>query len=144
MLLLSNTFYFNIPETILSTRFSFILTNDGILFACGKNKFGILGVSDHRAKYKPTKIAIPIKVVKVDFHDNTAICLSEEGKVFTWGKNSHGIKQDLSYKFIDSSVPIEVDMLTSTKVVDIGAADSHFYAITHDRVNLLTWGKLFT
>lgn len=101
----------------------------------------MLGVADCRARYKPTTITNQIKIVKIDSHDNTAICLSEEGKVFTWGKHSHGVQQDLSYDFVDSSVPLEVCMLSSTRVVDIGVADGHFYAVTHDRVNLLTWGE---
>jgi alpha-tubulin suppressor-like RCC1 family protein len=121
------------------------LTNDGRLFGCGKNKHGVLGVGDSRMRYKLTPITNTfgnnVKIVSADFHDNTAICLSSDGSVFTWGKNSNCIQEDFANKFVDSSVPVQVQFLSGVKIVEIGVSDSHFYAVTCDRVNLLTWGK---
>lgn len=122
--------------------FSFILTNDGKVYVCGKNKSGILGLGDSRMKIKPTFSSYfgSIKIINIDFHENTAIALSHEGKVFCWGQNSVGVEKDLSYEFIDSNVPVQVDLLSNIKIVQIGISSNHFYAVSYDKYNLLTWG----
>ena len=54
--------------------FSFILTNDGNVYVCDKNKSGILGLGDSRMKIKPTCSSCfgNIKIINIDFHENTA------------------------------------------------------------------------
>lgn len=93
-------------------------------------------------KIKPTFSSCfgNIKIVNIDIHEHTAIALSHEGKVFCWGQNSVGIEKDLSYEFVDSNIPVQVTILSNIKIVEIGISSNHFYAVSFDRYNLLTWG----
>lgn len=93
-------------------------------------------------KIKPTLSSYfgKIKIINIDFHGNTAIALSHEGKVFCWGEKSICVKKDLTYEYIDSNVPALVEILSSIKIVEIGIGSNHFYAVSYDKYNLLTWG----
>lgn len=61
--------------------------------------------------------------------------------MYTWGLDSIFVSQGLCSNFETSRVPVLVHMLSSVKILLIGASDSHFYAVSSDKLNLFTWGK---
>ena len=61
--------------------------------------------------------------------------------MYTWGLDSIFVSQGLCSNFETSRVPVLVHMLSSVKILLIGASDSHFYAVSSDMLNLFTWGK---
>ena len=68
---------------------TFALTEEGEVFAWGKNKLGQLGLGDNNHKNTPTAVTSlnEINVKELFVGDGSTFALTEEGLIFSWGDN---------------------------------------------------------
>ena len=69
------------------------VTADGLMFACGYNDSGQLGVSDTENRLVPTLVTEQLQgktAVYVAAGNNQTLCTTTGGSLFAWGANSSG------------------------------------------------------
>ena len=101
----------NIISISTGKNFAILLTNKGICYGIGSNELGELGMNNTLIKYciTPEEI-IELKkynehIIQVNCGYKHTVCLTEKGKVFTWGNNSYG---QLGYEGSNSYKPLPV------------------------------------
>ena len=75
-------------------NFAILLTNNGICYGCGSNELGELGMIHTKYCVTPEEITELMKynerIIQVRCGYKHTICLSENGKCYTWGNNTYG------------------------------------------------------
>ncbi|MCC8145237.1 MAG: hypothetical protein LIO93_02100 [Bacteroidales bacterium] len=73
---------------------SFLVTDNGEVYACGSNSYGLNG-NGLTSSYQltPQKITFPdgVKIKKVSASISVAGALADNGDLYTWGRNSYGM-----------------------------------------------------
>jgi hypothetical protein len=70
---------------------AFILS-EGVLYCCGLNEAGQLGVGDTNQRPKFTLVPTPIKfsVISAGYLNHTVAVQADNGSLWSWGDNSKG------------------------------------------------------
>ena len=119
-----------------------LIKSNGSLETLGANQFGQCGVGDHSdvvrepAPVKWDSPQVPISKVVLGFRHG--LCLSEEGRVLSWGKNDAGQLGDGTREL---SRPALARVLLDEACMSIGAGLNHSAALTKDG-RLFVWGKM--
>ncbi len=107
-----------------SSGSSFIIDNQGILWAFGENSFGQLGDGTTVDRNSPVKIMESVSSVSTN--SQTTFAVKTDGTLWSWGRNSDGI-------LIDGTT---IDQLTPTKVLtgvaDVSVGGSHVLILKTD------------
>lgn len=124
---------------------SLALASDGSVFAWGANGSGRLGNQSSIDSVMPvavdqTGVLADESIIAIVAGDAHSLALSEAGRVFAWGANSHGQLGDGSS--ISRNAPVAVmaeGLLTGMRVVAIAAGGNHSLALTEDG-RVFAWG----
>ncbi|XP_078238677.1 regulator of chromosome condensation-like [Pogona vitticeps] len=110
----------------------------GLVLTLGQGDLGQLGLGpDVLARKRPAVVKLPEKIIQAEAGGVHTVCLSETGKIYTFGCNDEGaLGRDTSEEGSDS-VPGLVDL--KEKVVQVSAGDSHTAALTEDG-RVFIWG----
>ena len=135
---IDSTHYGNKNITQISAvRFhSFILTEDGDVYAFGQNNCGQLGLNDTEEHLIPTKIDSNHygnkKITQISARGNHSLILTEDGEVYAFGQNEKG-QLGLNDK-TDRWVPTKIDSnhYGNKKITQISAGDTHSLILTED------------
>ena len=121
-------------------------TADGKLYGWGRNTGGQVGngttKNDTGKKKKvtePVRLETGFSVREIACGGSTAYALSEDGKVYAWGRNDFwqlGIKDGKS-----SKVPVEAQLAEGLKIRDIYAYNTHAALVTEEG-SYWTWGMM--
>nr|XP_056702422.1 regulator of chromosome condensation [Euleptes europaea] len=113
-------------------------TEAGLVLTLGQGDLGQLGLGpDVLARKRPALVKLPEKIIQAEAGGVHTVCLSETGKIYTFGCNDEGaLGRDTSEEGSDS-VPGLVDL--KEKVVQVSAGDSHTAALTEDG-RVFIWG----
>ncbi|XP_048358014.1 regulator of chromosome condensation [Sphaerodactylus townsendi] len=113
-------------------------TEAGLVLTLGQGDLGQLGLGpDILARKRPALVKLPEKIIQAEAGGVHTVCLSETGKIYTFGCNDEGaLGRDTSEEGSDS-VPGLVDL--KEKVVQVSAGDSHTAALTEDG-RVFIWG----
>ena len=116
------------------------VTADGLVFACGLNSNGQLGVGDTERRLVPTLVTGQLQgktAVYVAAGDYLTLCITADGSLFSWGENFYGqLGVGDTY---DSSVPTLVTGLQGKQVAHVAAGSEHTICTTTDG-SVFTWG----
>ena len=118
------------------------VTADGLVFACGFNGMGVLGVGDTQEEDRlvPTLVTGQLQgktAVYAAVGAYHTVCITTDGSLFGWGANENG---QLGVGDIeDRPVPTLVTGLQGKQVVHV-AAGSHHTVCTTAEDAVLTWG----
>jgi E3 ubiquitin-protein ligase HERC4 len=124
-------------------HFNLALTVDGEILGWGDNREGQLAQKHdkHPQIKSPSPIALPSKrtVVQVACGAHHSLAMTEDGQVYSWGKNTHC---QLGYYTSDPRVvkPRCISYLTSVPVTRLAAGGRHSVALTVCG-NALAWGS---
>ena len=125
-----------------------VCTHSGQVYTCGKGWHGQLGQGDYESLTAQSKTLSYFKKIPEGFGEQrmvrvyaakeTTACLSEHGRVFTWGQ---GDEYQLGHDSTNNeSIPREVEALARIRVIDLALGDSHMLAL--DEIGLpYSWGK---
>ncbi|XP_077193351.1 regulator of chromosome condensation [Paroedura picta] len=113
-------------------------TEPGLVLTLGQGDLGQLGLGpDILMRKRPALVKLSEKIVQAEAGGVHTVCLSETGKIYTFGCNDEGaLGRDTSEEGSDS-VPGLVDL--KEKVVQVSAGDSHTAALTEDG-RVFIWG----
>ena len=120
---------------------TYIITEDGSLYAWGDNEYGQLGIGNFKKGYlnKPVKVNInePVKEIIGDFDSIYAV--TKNGSLYSWGKNNTGQLGINSYE--DTNIPTKVDIPEPVKQIEIKESkyETYRYVLT-DNGSLYLWG----
>uniref|UniRef100_A0A8U8BKF4 Regulator of chromosome condensation 1 n=1 Tax=Geospiza parvula TaxID=87175 RepID=A0A8U8BKF4_GEOPR len=111
----------------------------GLVLTLGQGNVGQLGLGeDIMERKKPALVTLPEMVVQVEAGGMHTVCLSQTGKIYTFGCNDEGaLGRDTSAEGSESS-PGLVEL--QEKVVQVSAGDSHTAALTEDG-RVFVWGS---
>ncbi|XP_014307555.1 probable E3 ubiquitin-protein ligase HERC6 [Myotis lucifugus] len=111
---------------------SLVVCHKGRVFAWGAGSEGQLGIGEFKEKiFTPKKIKAldGIKIIQVSCGDYHSLALSEDGQVFSWGKNSHG-QLGLGKDIPSQASPQRVRSLEGIPLAQVAAGGAHSFALS--------------
>ncbi|XP_076422981.1 putative E3 ubiquitin-protein ligase HERC6 isoform X2 [Peromyscus maniculatus bairdii] len=111
---------------------SMAVCHKGRVFAWGAGSEGQLGIGEFKKiNLTPTKIKAltGIKIIQVSCGHYHSLALSEDGQVFSWGKNSQG-QLGLGKNFQSQASPQKVKCLEGIPLAQVAAGGHHSFALS--------------
>ncbi|XP_072211684.1 regulator of chromosome condensation [Excalfactoria chinensis] len=114
-------------------------TQPGLVLVLGQGDVGQLGLGQEvMERKKPALVQLPELMVQVEAGGMHTVCLSETGRIYTFGCNDEGaLGRDTSEEGSECS-PGAVEL--QENVVQVSAGDSHTAALTDDG-RVFIWGS---
>ena len=127
---------------------SFAITNLNRVFAWGNNTYAKLGTGNTTAFISPIEITSQFSlrpgelIVDIQAGIDFSMALTNQGRVFTWGRNTYGQIGDGSTTQRNIPTDITTGFLLgqNEKVIQISAGHDHAMALTNQG-NLYAWGR---
>lgn len=132
-----------------------VLTDEGEVYAWGKNGYGQIGNGNTNTCMVPVKIGSKLEgavVIQIAAGDNHSMALTKGGNVFTWGQNNHGQlgsgtnRRDMGQITIvpfgevpEESSPVGKEIL-KRRVVEIGTVSNTSCAVMENG-DVYLWGQ---
>ena len=102
---------------------SLVLLESGEIYGCGRNMFGQLGdVTTTDRNYMRLVRGLPSKIIDISAGDYHSLALTENGRVYSWGRNSYGQLGDGTTN--DRNLPHLIEGIPG-KVASVKAGDYH-------------------
>ena len=137
-----------IIQVSLGLEHSSALTSSGRFFMWGRNSSGQLGDGTTTDHLVPTEItsrfslASGDKIIRVSLGASHSSALTSNGRLFMWGKNSHGQLGDGTTT--DQLVPTEItsrfSLVSDDKIIQVSLGGLHSSALTSSG-RLFMWGR---
>uniref|UniRef100_A0A8C3XC49 HECT and RLD domain containing E3 ubiquitin protein ligase family member 6 n=1 Tax=Catagonus wagneri TaxID=51154 RepID=A0A8C3XC49_9CETA len=110
---------------------SLAVCHKGRVFAWGAGSDGQLGTGEFKEiNFIPKKITLTgVKIIQVSCGHYHSLALSEDGQVFSWGKNSHG-QLGLGKEFPSQANPQRVRSLDGIPLAQVAAGGAHSFALS--------------
>ena len=115
----------NIAKVAAGYYHTSILTSDGLLYTFGRNDYGQCGLG-HKEKVNIPHVVSSLKsipIVQISCGCYHSVALGENGRVYPFGRNTHG--QLGTKNNIDSTLPSVIESLRDVKVDQIAAGFYH-------------------
>ncbi|KAK6473183.1 regulator of chromosome condensation-like [Huso huso] len=114
-------------------------TVPGLVLVLGQGDVGQLGLGeDMMERKRASLVTLPEKTVQVEAGGMHTVCLSQSGKVYTFGCNDEGaLGRDTSEEGSEM-VPGKVEL--EKRIVQVSAGDSHTVALSENGV-VYIWGS---
>ncbi|XP_007949902.1 probable E3 ubiquitin-protein ligase HERC6 [Orycteropus afer afer] len=111
---------------------SLVVCHKGRVFAWGAGSEGQLGIGEFKEQSvipKKVNILAGIKIIQVSCGHYHSLALSQDGQVFSWGKNSHG-QLGLGKEFPSQASPQRVRSLEGIPLAQVAAGGAHSFALS--------------
>ncbi len=128
-------------------QFTLALSRDGVLYAWGANSAGQLGTGGTDTTRRPMKVnmtgALAGKtIIQIAAAGEHAVVLTDEGRLYTWGRNSYG---SLGIGSTENVVPVPTAVDTSgvlagKEIAQVDVSSGHMAAVDKDG-RAYTWGS---
>jgi alpha-tubulin suppressor-like RCC1 family protein len=116
------------------------VTSDGAVLTFGLNDRGQLGHSAGQVEARvPQEVAIPEPAVAVAAGHYFTLCVTESGRVWAWGDNTHGQLGVGGDAGAGSSQPRLVAALRGVSIAGVAAGAEHALAVSSSG-EVFTWG----
>lgn len=81
-----------LASVVTSSAHTLAVSTTGMLYVCGGNQHGQLGIGDtqDRRRFKRIRPFTPGKIVEAAAGPSTSAVVTENGELWTWGKGAHG------------------------------------------------------
>ena len=130
----------NIISISTGKNFAILLTDKGTCYGLGSNERGELGMNNVSIKYCITPEEITElkkyneRIIQVSCGFKHSVCLSEKGKVYTWGNNSFGQLGHESYNnYSPVEVIIEDEYNEVIRIIQVTAGFRSTFFMTYNR-----------
>ncbi|XP_032080220.1 probable E3 ubiquitin-protein ligase HERC6 [Thamnophis elegans] len=120
---------------------SLAISSQGKVFSWGAGGFGQLGTGTLKDSSTPEKIdsLSMYNVIQVACGHYHSIALTKDGRIFSWGQNSHG-QLGLGKKFPSQSKPCNISSLAGIPLAQVAAGGAHSFVLSHSGV-AYGWGR---
>ncbi|XP_006900082.1 PREDICTED: probable E3 ubiquitin-protein ligase HERC6 [Elephantulus edwardii] len=111
---------------------SLVVCHKGRVFAWGAGAEGQLGIGEFKEiNFTPKKVTTLTdkKIIQVSCGHYHSLALSQDGEVFSWGKNSDG-QLGLGKGFTSQSRPQRVQSLEGIPLMQVAAGGAHSFALS--------------
>jgi alpha-tubulin suppressor-like RCC1 family protein len=120
---------------------SFALTKDGEVYSWGRDEYGELAQGRSQRFVTRPKIVSGLRNIKsISVGEYHGVAISEDGKIFSFGKNTDGQCGNGNRNNVSQPMEIETFEAMDVSVVSASCGDGHTAAITSDG-NLWAWGR---
>ena len=107
---------------------AFAVTRDGAVMAWGGRKWGMIGDGQHPKRYledgqpaySPVRVPGLAKIARVSAGPGHVLALSEDGRVYSWGSNTHGALGRAPRQELPMDLPGEVPGLAGVAAIAAG------------------------
>ncbi|XP_058859325.1 regulator of chromosome condensation-like isoform X2 [Acipenser ruthenus] len=114
-------------------------TVPGLVLVLGQGDVGQLGLGeDVMERKRASLVTLPEKTVQVEAGGMHTVCLSQSGKVYTFGCNDEGALGRDTSEESSEMVPGKVEL--EKRIVQVSAGDSHTAALSENGV-VYIWGS---
>ena len=114
---------YNIIQISSGANHSLALSNDGKIYSFGINNNGQLGLGDNSSRNIPTLILkIPNNIIQISAGGDHSLALSNDGKIYSFGKNNKG--QLGLGNYTDINIPTLISKM-SNNIIQISAGAKH-------------------
>jgi len=130
----------SVMQVAAGSSHTMCITADGLVFACGHNSDGQLGVGDTERRLVPTLITGQLQgktAVHAAAGSSYTLCITADGSLFGWGANYDG--QLGVGDTEERQVPTLVTALQGKQVAHVAAGSNHTICTTSDG-SVFTWG----
>ena len=131
----------SVVQVAAGSKHTMFVTADGLVFACGCNDSGRLGVGGTESRLVPTLVTGQLQsktAVYVAAGDNHTLCITADGSLFAWGRNYCG--QLGVGDTAERHLPTLVTGLQGKQVAHVTAGAHHTICCTRDG-SVFTWGE---
>ncbi|XP_026580225.1 probable E3 ubiquitin-protein ligase HERC6 [Pseudonaja textilis] len=120
---------------------SLAISSQGKVFSWGAGGFGQLGTGKLKDSSTPKKIDALSKynVIQVACGHYHSIVLTKDGRVFSWGQNSHG-QLGLGKELPSQATPCNISSLAGIPLAQVAAGGAHTFVLSLSGV-VYGWGK---
>uniref|UniRef100_A0A8C6X763 HECT and RLD domain containing E3 ubiquitin protein ligase family member 6 n=1 Tax=Naja naja TaxID=35670 RepID=A0A8C6X763_NAJNA len=120
---------------------SLAISSQGKVFSWGAGGFGQLGTGKLKDSSTPKKIdALSMyNVIQVACGHYHSIALTKDGRVFSWGQNSHG-QLGLGKELPSQATPCNISSLAGIPLAQVAAGGAHSFVLSHSGV-VYGWGR---
>ncbi|XP_026548213.1 probable E3 ubiquitin-protein ligase HERC6, partial [Notechis scutatus] len=120
---------------------SLAISSQGKVFSWGAGGFGQLGTGKLKDSSTPKKIDALSKynVIQVACGHYHSIALTKDGRVFSWGHNSHG-QLGLGKEVPSQATPCNISSLAGIPLAQVAAGGAHNFVLSLSGV-VYGWGK---
>ncbi|QLZ69150.1 hypothetical protein FOLKNPGA_01932 [Legionella sp. PC1000] len=121
-----------ITDIALGFNHTIFLIQTGIMYSCGENSTGKLGLGNFEDPERPTQIShlAHYKIVMVATGDAHTVCLTDNGQVFGFGNCERG---QLGLECKETNIPMPISSLPD-KIIKIVAGDYHTLCLSTQRI----------
>ncbi|XP_070804586.1 probable E3 ubiquitin-protein ligase HERC6 [Pituophis catenifer annectens] len=132
-------------QTIISIscgkEHSLAISSQGKVFSWGAGGFEQLGTGRLKDSSTPTKIysLSMYNVIQVACGHYHSIALTKDGRLFSWGQNSHG-QLGLGKEVSSQATPCNISSLAGIPLAQVAAGGSHSFVLSHSGV-VYGWGR---
>ena len=138
----------NFLDVCLGAGHQAVITSEGRVFTWGENKYGQLGDGTNVNKFTLVEITNQFelsgdeKIISISLGKHHSVALTNEGRVFTWGRNN--VTQLGNGTIIDSNIPVEItaqfNLSVNDQITAVAANYDNSGAIT-SLGKIYTWGE---
>ncbi|CAI5784678.1 probable E3 ubiquitin-protein ligase HERC6 [Podarcis lilfordi] len=120
---------------------SLAVCNNGRVFSWGAGAFGQLGTGELKERLIPKKVdgLSKYKIIQVACGNYHSIALAKDGRVFSWGQNTHG-QLGLGKEVTNQAGPQQISALDGIPLAQVAAGGSQSFALSLSGV-VYGWGK---
>ncbi|XP_015440435.1 PREDICTED: RCC1 and BTB domain-containing protein 1-like [Dufourea novaeangliae] len=129
-----------IVKIACGSQHSLALTDDGELYAWGRNNYGQLGEGEDTNHNAPRKVYFNLKnekLIRISCGDSFSIAVTDNGKVYSWGYNRVG--QLGIGNYLLQVKPCEVQALAGVLIKKVVCGYGHCLALSNEG-NIYVWG----
>jgi alpha-tubulin suppressor-like RCC1 family protein len=134
-------------KVVCGHRHTLILTEDGEVLSFGDGEYGVLGTGNLEESTEPTTVEalLDYKVIDVAAGSSHSLVLTDDNRVFAWGKNNYG-QLGMSDTYMDTfsfelyPSKIHDGTIEGKHIKFIKAAARRSVALTEDG-SLFLWGQ---
>ena len=130
----------NIISISTGKNFAILLTNKGICYGIGSNEKGELGINNTSIKYCITPEEIvdlkkyKDKIIQVSCGFKHTVCLSEKGRVYSWGNNTFGqLGHESNSNYRPLPVIIEDNNSELIRIIQVAAGFRASFFLSYNR-----------
>ena len=109
------------------------LDKTGNVYSCGYGKGGRLGLGSENTFLEPTLIPGLKNIVKISCSNDHSLALSSDGKVYSWGINTHRVLGHPEPKNLSKPQVIKASFMFD-KIITVKAAKYHSILVAADQI----------